>query len=158
MSETSDILPVVPAPKEEQHPWLDDDTIVIPGAVRPTVIPRLRRMLDYDHPLARHYSLSKLPPDATWNYSWDPVMLSESPGGLPLKIRIIGTVVQIDSTGGELTVRLLRPLDHAFFIRVLRRGVPKPDVYPDTVTISLYQPAQLTVSARVQTLSAGHAF
>ncbi|KAI0349492.1 hypothetical protein OH77DRAFT_1525008 [Trametes cingulata] len=110
---------------------VDDETIVLDRDIHTSVIPRLRRLLDYAAPHEYHYSLTTVPPDAMWTDHADETLLSVQND--PVTIRALGTLRSISYRATHncpavftVEIDLLRAIDHAAFVRLLRRGRPRP--------------------------------
>ncbi|KAI9057351.1 hypothetical protein FKP32DRAFT_1607465 [Trametes sanguinea] len=111
----------------------DDDTIVLPSVHPPSCFPRIRRLLDYSHAYGHHYSLSRVPADTYWDERWNPPALCHD--GLPLQIRMVGSVHAVNYEAQGFELHLTRVVDHNAHVQLLQLGVPRPARYPSTVTL-----------------------
>ncbi|OSC97760.1 hypothetical protein PYCCODRAFT_1101942 [Trametes coccinea BRFM310] len=111
----------------------DDDTMVLPSVHPPSSFSRIRRLLDYSHAFAHHYSLSRLPHDTYWDERRNPPALCHD--GLPLQIRMVGYVHSVDYEAQGFELQLTRVVDHNAHVQLLQLGVPRPVRYPSTVAL-----------------------
>ncbi len=104
---------------------------------------RLRRFLDFAHSVSAMYSLAQVPASLVWGPASASHVLHDPTVGLPIKIWIVGTVVDLSAnvTGGVLVgrpgpysatvlrVRLLRAVDSGHMARLICLGRRKPCKY-----------------------------